>query len=374
MKYFLIAGERSGDLHGSNLIRAIQRHDPQAEFRAWGGDLMQEAGATLTRHYRELAFMGLGEVLKNWRTVLGLMRQCRRDLTEFGPDAVVLIDYGGFNLRVARFAKARGIRTFFYISPKVWAWNQRRAFNIKRYVDRLFVIFPFEVGFFEKYEYKVDYVGNPLFDAIAAFTPNSAFRQQHNLADKPIVALLPGSRKQEVELILPAMLRVIPHFPQYQFVLAGVSNLPADLYERLLGDSQLPIVTNAAYDLLSVAYAALVTSGTATLETALFGVPQVVCYRTGFLTYEIGVRIIQVPFLSLVNLVAERAVVKELIQRELTEDNLVAELHKITDQPDTRQAQLRGYAEIREKLGTVGASERAGGLMVRYLREPREEV
>ncbi|MCY7349744.1 MAG: lipid-A-disaccharide synthase [Cytophagaceae bacterium] len=369
MKYFLLAGERSGDLHGSNLIRAIQRNDPQAEFRAWGGELMQQAGATLTRHYRELAFMGLGEVLKNWRTVLGLMRQCQRDLLQFKPDAVVLIDYGGFNMRVARFAKTQGIRTFFYISPKVWAWNQRRALNIKRYVDRLFVIFPFEVEFFKKYDYQVDYVGNPLFDSIAAFVPDPAFRERYYLDEKPIIALLPGSRKQEVEMILPEMLKVIPHFPQYQFVLAGVSNLPPALYEQLLGTVQLTQVTDAAYDLLSVAHAALVTSGTATLETALLGVPQVVCYRTGFLTYEIGVRIIQVPFLSLVNLVAERAVVKELIQRELTEANLVTELHKITDQPSTRQAQLKGYAEIRQKLGTVGASEKAGALMVKYLRE-----
>lgn len=372
MKYFLLAGERSGDLHGANLIRAIRRHDPEADLRAWGGDDMAAAGATLLRHYRDLAFMGVWEVLKNWRTLRGLMRRCREDILAFGPDAVVLIDYGGFNLRIARFAKTHGIRTFFYISPKVWAWNPRRALRIKRDVDRLFVIFPFEVEFFKKYDYAVDYVGNPLFDAIAAFRPDPDFLEKNNLRGKPLIALLPGSRRQEVEAILPDMLRAVKHFPQYQFVVAAVSNLPRDLYDRLLGDWRLPLVTDAAYDLLAHAGAALVTSGTATLETALLNVPQVVCYRTSFLTYQIGRRVLSVPFISLVNLVAGRAVVTELIQGGLNEERLVSELRAITLDPERRARQLAGYAEIRQLLGEAGASERAGERMVMYLREEKK--
>jgi lipid-A-disaccharide synthase len=372
MKYFLIAGERSGDLHGGNLVRAIRRHDADAECAGWGGEQMEAAGAALRRHYRELAFMGLGEVLRNWRTVLGLMEQCRADILRFRPDAVVLIDYGGFNLRVAKWAKAQGITTFFYISPKVWAWNQRRALRIKRDVDRLFVIFPFEVEFFRRYGYEVEYVGNPLFDAIAAFRPDPTFRQKHGLSDRPIVALLPGSRRQEVAVILPKMLQAVRRFPQLQFVVAGVSNLPRSLYDEILTGQSLPVVLDAAYDLLTQAHAALVTSGTATLETALLNVPQVVCYRTGLLTYEIGRRIIRVKFLSLVNLVAGRAVVKELIQNELNEENLVVELKKITEDGPVRRQQLAGYAEIRQNLGEVGASERAGKLMVHCLNNKRQ--
>ncbi len=368
MNYFLLAGERSGDLHGANLIRAIRRHDPEAVFRAWGGDGMEKAGAVLLRHYRELAFMGFWEVLKNWRTLRGLMAQCQRDILESRPDAVVLIDYGGFNLRVAKWAKARGITTFFYISPKVWAWNQRRALRIKRDVDRLFVIFPFEVDFFKKYDYAVDYVGNPLFDAIADFKPNPDFRAQNKLSGKPIIALLPGSRRQELEGVLPDLLRVVKHFPQYQFVVAGVSNLPRDLYDHLLADQPLPLVFDATYDLLINAEAALVTSGTATLETALLDVPQVVCYRTSWLTYEVGKRVVRVPFFSLVNLVAGREVVTELLQGQLTEERLVSELKRLTGDTEARRRQLAGYAEIRQKMGEAGASERAGKLMVQYLR------
>ncbi len=368
MKYFLLAGERSGDLHGANLLRAIRHHDPKAQCRAWGGDDMAAAGAQLLRHYRDLAFMGIWEVAKNWRTIRGLMAECQQQILDFQPDVVIFIDYGGFNLRVAKWAKSGGIRTFFYISPKVWAWNQGRAWRIKRDVDRLFVIFPFEVGFFKKYDYDVDYVGNPLFDAIAAFRPDPAFRSRYQLGNRPLIALLPGSRRQEVTGILPRMLLAVRHFPQYQFVVAGVSNLPQSLYEELLTDQSLPVVTDAAYDLLSNAEAALITSGTATLETALFGVPQVVCYHTSALTNALGRMFIKVPFLSLVNLVAEREVVRELIQGDLNENNLVTELKKITLEASTRQHQLDAYAEIRVKLGEVGASERAGELMVKYLR------
>ncbi|MES2734469.1 MAG: lipid-A-disaccharide synthase [Bacteroidota bacterium] len=369
MKYYLIAGERSGDLHASNLIRAIYRNDAQADIRAWGGEMTQEAGATLVKHYRDLAFMGFWEVIKNLRTILGFLRFCKQDILFYQPDVVILVDYAGFNMRVAKFAKAHGFQVFYYISPKVWAWNQSRAYKIKALVDRMFVIFPFEKAFFAKYDYPVDYVGNPLFDAIAAYQPEPNFRKIHQLSSKPIIALLPGSRKQEVEHMLQTMTSVIPHFPDYQFVIGGVSNLPHEVYESFQATFPTAIVFDAAYDLLSNAYAALVTSGTATLETALFNVPQVVCYRTGAISYAIGKRVVKVAYISLVNLIAEKEVVRELIQHELTTENLTAELKKITWQVDQRQQQLEEYARIRAILGEPGASEKAGKLMVAYAKK-----
>jgi lipid-A-disaccharide synthase len=367
MKYYLIAGERSGDLHGANLIAAIRRHDPAAEFRAWGGDGMQAAGATLLKHYRELAYMGFWEVFKNLPTVLGFLRECQRDVLAYRPDVIVLIDYAGFNLRMARFGKRHGIRTFFYIAPKVWAWNQRRALKLKAYVDRLFVIFPFEVAFYRRFDYEVDYVGNPLLDAIAAFRPNPEFRQKHGLDARPVLALLPGSRRQEVEKMLPKMLQAAANFPEYQTVVSTVSNLPTDLYENLVGSQPLKLVPDAAYDLLTIAHAAAVTSGTATLETALFRVPQVVCYEGAPLSYEIAKRLIRVPYISLVNLIAERAVVPELIQYNFTVETLTEALKPLLENSPERQLQLDGFTEIRQRLGDPGASDRAGALMVKYL-------
>lgn len=367
MTYYLIAGERSGDLHGGNLIRAIRRHDPDARFRAWGGEQMQEAGATLVRHYREMAFMGFWEVAKNIGAIRRNFRDCERDLLQTRPDVLILIDYAGFNLRMARFAKRHGIRVFYYISPKVWAWNQKRALNIKANVDRMFVIFPFEVDFFQKYDYQVDYVGNPLMDAIAAFQPNPGAIPP---TPKPVIALLPGSRRQEVELVLPTMLSVVPRFPDYQFMVAGVSNLSESLYEDMLKDyPDIPVVTDTAYDLLHVAEAALVTSGTATLETALLNVPQVVCYKTGFISYEIARRLIAVPYISLVNLIAEKETVKELIQNNLTEHKLSKELESILPGGSRRDLILKEYADVQQRVGGPGASDRAGELMVRYLQQ-----
>jgi lipid-A-disaccharide synthase len=368
MKYYVIAGERSGDLHASNLVRAIHRHDPEAEVRAWGGEMTQEAGATLVKHYRDLAFMGFWEVFKNLRTILGFLSFCKKDLLAYQPDVVILVDYAGFNMRVAKFAKANRLKVFYYISPKVWAWNQSRAYKIKALVDRMFVIFPFEKSFFARYDYPVDFVGNPLFDAIAAYQPDPGFLTTHQLSEKPIIALLPGSRKQEVERMLELMTSVIPQFPAYQFVIAGVSNLPASLYQRWQQQYQVPVVFDATYDLLSHAYAALVTSGTATLETALFRVPQVVCYQTGTITYTIARSLIKVDYISLVNLVAEKEVVRELIQHELNTENLVLELKKITSSGTERQHQLDEYERIRLALGEQGASEKAGSLMVEYLK------
>ena len=369
MKYYIIAGERSGDLHGSNLIKGIRKHDPEAQIRAWGGEMMQEAGAEIVKHYRDLAFMGFFEVIKNLPTILGFLSFCKKDLKSFQPDVVILIDYSGFNMRVAKFAKLNGFKNFYYISPKVWAWNQSRALNIKRFVDKMFVIFPFEKDFFKQYDYEVEYVGNPLFDAIADFTPNPNFRKDARLGQKPIIALLPGSRKQEVETMLALMLSQVYEFPDYQFVIGTVSNLPKELYARWQSIFPVKLVVDDAYNLLSVADAALVTSGTATLETALFNVPQVVCYRGGWAAYQVYKRVIQVPFVSLVNLIAGREVVKELLQYDLTKENLTNELTKITINQHTRQSQLNGYAEIRNILGEKGASERAGALMVEEVRK-----
>ncbi len=373
MKYYIIAGERSGDLHGSNLIKGIRKNDHDAQIRAWGGEMMQSAGAEIVKNYRDLAFMGFFEVVKNLPTILGFLAFCKKDIIKFKPDVVILIDYAGFNMRVAKFAKTSGIKTFYYISPKVWAWNQSRALKIKAFVDKMFVIFPFEKAFFKKYDYDVEYVGNPLFDAIADFTPVENFRKEAHLGQKPIIALLPGSRKQEVETMLPLMMSQVYEFPDYQFVIGAVSNLPKELYARWQSIFPVKFVMDDAYNLLSVADAALVTSGTATLETALFNVPQVVCYRGGWAAYQVYKRVIRVPFVSLVNLIAGREVVKELLQYDLNKENLTTELSKITINPETRKAQLEGYAEIKNILGEAGASERAGELMVLAVKTVNEK-
>ncbi|MBD2704918.1 lipid-A-disaccharide synthase [Spirosoma sp. BT702] len=370
MTYYLIAGERSGDLHGANLIRAIQQHDSVATFRAYGGEQMEAAGATLVRHYREMAFMGFLEVVKNLGTIRRILRECQADLLAHRSDVLILIDYAGFNLRMARFAKKHGIRVFYYISPKVWAWNQRRALRIKANVDKLFTILPFETEFFARYDYKVEYVGNPLLDALADFQPDTTFAKKLELDNRPVIALLPGSRKQEITAILPTMLDVTRQFADYQFVLGTVSNLPTTLYDSLLIDyPNVKLAQDAAYDVLTIATAALVTSGTATLETALLNVPQVVCYKTTAISYVIAKRLIAVPFISLVNLIAGREVVKELIQNDLTPDNAARELQAILPDSLGRVNMLAGYAEVQEKMGEPGASERAGKKMVEALRK-----
>ncbi|WP_461041220.1 lipid-A-disaccharide synthase [Spirosoma harenae] len=369
MTYYLIAGERSGDLHGANLIRAIRQYDSEVTFRAYGGEQMEEAGALLVRHYREMAFMGFLEVVKNLGTIRRIMRECQADLLAHRPDVLILIDYAGFNLRMARFAKQHGIRVFYYISPKVWAWNQRRALKIKANVDQLFTILPFETEFFAKYDYKVNYVGNPLLDALADFQPDPDFRKNADLDERPIIALLPGSRRQEITSILPTMLQATRQFPDYQFIVGTVSNLPTSLYDELLADfPTIKRVNDAAYDLLYISTAALVTSGTATLETALLTIPQVVCYKTTGITYAIAKRLVAVPFISLVNLIANREVVKELIQNELTPERLTTELKQILPGSPQREEQLAGYADVQQKMGRPGASERAGRLMVEFLR------
>ncbi len=372
MKYFIIAGERSGDLHGSNLVKAIKKADNQSGgvpsvIKAWGGDYMQEAGAEITKHYRDLAFMGFLEVLKNLPTILGFIGECKKTIEEFQPDAIILIDYAGFNMRIAKWAKKQGYKVFYYISPKVWAWNQNRAWSLKKNLDRLFVIFPFEVEFFKKYNFEVEFVGNPLFDAIATFKPAADFLKKNNLSDKKIIALLPGSRKQEVEKMLHLMVATQSKFADYQFVIAGVGNLPLEFYEQFLNEN-IKLVTDQTYDLLSHSTAALVTSGTATLETALFGVPQVVCYKTSGISYKIAKLVIKVPYISLVNLVAQKEVVKELIQDELTIENLSDELNKILNITDFRNKQMDDYKQVKESLGDVGASEKTGRRIVEILQ------
>jgi lipid-A-disaccharide synthase len=383
MKYYLIAGERSGDLHAANLIKALKTEDPQAEFRAWGGEGVQAAGADLVTHYREMAFMGFLEVIKNLRTINGFLKTCRRDILAWQPDVVILVDYAGFNMRIAKFCKQHGIRTFYYISPKVWAWNQKRAYKIKANVDRMFVIFPFEKDFFKRFDYDVDYVGNPLLDEISAFRPNPNFLADNQLSDKPIIALLPGSRRQEVEKMLTLMVQAAQlletEMPgQYQFAVAGVGNLPTDLYERILSGKIVSfektkpapiinVVCDQSYDLLSHATSALVTSGTATLETALFGVPQVVCYRTSGFSYQIAKALIKVKYLSLVNIIADAPVVPELIQDELTPQNSIFQLSKTLPGAPERETQLAAYRKLKNLLGEPGASKRTARLMVQHL-------
>ncbi|MES2795095.1 MAG: lipid-A-disaccharide synthase [Bacteroidota bacterium] len=363
LKLFLVAGEKSGDLHGGNLIKALKAKRSDIEIAAWGGDRMQAEGALLKNHYEKMAFMGLWEVIKNLRTIFQNLKKCKEDILQFGPDAVILIDYAGFNLKIAKFCKQNNIKVFYYISPKVWAWNTDRAWKIKKLVDHLLVIFPFEVDFFRKYDYKVDYVGNPLMDEIEAFKPNVSFRKENNLGEKPIIAILAGSRLQEVKAMLPIMLSIRNQYTDYQFVIAGVSNLPASIYEPF----GVKTIYNDTYNLLVNSEAALVTSGTATLETALLGIPQVVCYKTSQLTYQVGMLLIKVKFASLVNLTMEKETVKELIQHEFNEKNLKIELDSILVNGSKRATQLTEYKQLKEKVGNAGASERAAKLIFKYL-------
>ena len=375
MKYYIIAGEASGDLHGSNLIKGLREADPQAECRAWGGDLMEAAGAELAKHYRDLAFMGFAEVVMNLRTILGNIKFCKQDILRYQPDALILIDYPGFNLRIAKWAKAQGFRVYYYISPQLWAWHSSRVHGIKASVDRLFVILPFEEDFYRQYDYEVDFVGHPLMDVVDDIPETENFRRDHQLDNRPIVALLPGSRKQEIERMLEVMLAITPAFTGYQFVIAGAPAQPESFYQKILDKArpdaaQVKLVNNRTYALLRHAEAALVTSGTATLETALFGVPQVVCYRGGRLSYLIARRLVQVDFIALANLIAEREVVRELIQDEYNAGNLKAELAKLF-LPEHRRRIQEGYALIRDRLGRPGASRRAADLIVGYVRKGR---
>jgi lipid-A-disaccharide synthase len=369
MKYYLIAGERSGDTHAAHLLRELKSEDPAADFRYWGGDLMEAEGGHLVRHYRELAVMGFWETATSLLKFRRYLKECQADILAYKPEVLILVDYGGFNLRMAAWAKAHGITVFYYISPKIWAWNQGRVEKIKALVDRMFVILPFEPEFYQRFDYKVDYIGNPTADEVAEFRPAPEFMAQHGLdPGRKIIAVLPGSRKQEIEEMLHEMLAVLPAFQDYQFVVAGVTNLDRAYYAHFERNG-IKIVFNQAYDLLSRASAALVTSGTATLETALFGVPQVVCYRTSGLTYMIGKAVIKVPYISLVNLIVGHTVVEEYIQGNFTARNLLDELKRLLTDEAYIAKQKAGYAELREKLGQHNAARQAAALMINYLGE-----
>jgi lipid-A-disaccharide synthase len=369
MKYYLIAGEASGDLHGSNLISALQKEDKQGDFRVWGGDLMQNTGATLVKHYRDLAFMGFLEVVKNLRTILGNIAFCKKDILAFQPDVLILIDYPGFNLRIAKWAKAHNIRVFYYISPQIWAWHSSRVHQIKRNIKRMFVILPFEKDFYKKYHYEVDFVGHPLLDAIKNFKYNPAFFQENDIdSTKKIIALLPGSRKQEISKLLPEMLSVVPYFPDYEFVIAGAPSMNEDFYKSFLQEKNVKIIFNQTYNLLKNTHAALVTSGTATLETALFNVPEVVCYKGSNISYQIAKRLISIKYISLVNLIMDEKIVTELIQNECNTHQLKVELSKIIDGED-RKKMLAHYADLQVSLGNFGASEKTAKLMFEYLKD-----
>ena len=361
MKYYLIAGEASGDLHASNLMKAIKQKDADADFRFWGGDLMQAQGGELLKHYRDLAFMGFVEVLLNLKTILGNVSFCKKDIESWNPDVLVLIDYPGFNLRIAKFAHAKGFKVVYYISPKVWAWKKGRVKTIKAVVDKMLVIFPFEKAFYANYNMKVDFVGNPLLDAMQEeqYESKEVFCRQHNLSDKPLIALLPGSRKQEVSRMLSVMLQVVPLFQDYQFVIAGVPSLGMEFYNKYLTGSSVKVIFQQTHQIVHHAEAALVTSGTATLETALIGTPQVVCYKANAISYQIAKRVIKVKYISLVNLIMDKPVVKELIQDNFNVQMLSSELNLILNNKAHRNQQLTDYDRLRQLLGNSGASAKA---------------
>lgn len=378
MKYYLIVGEASGDLHASHLMAALKVEDPQAEFRFFGGDLMAAVGGTMVKHYKELAYMGFIPVLLHLRTIFANMKRCKEDIVAWQPDVVILVDYPGFNLSIAKFLRAKThIPVYYYISPKIWAWKEYRIKNIKRDVDELFSILPFEVEFFEdKHHYPIHYVGNPTVDEVTLFRAEhpetfDGFVRENNLDSKPIIALLAGSRKQEIKDNLPDMIRAASAFPEYQLVLAGAPGISPDYYHEYVGDAKVKILFGQTYRLLQQAEAALVTSGTATLETALFRVPQAVCYHTpiGKVISFLRRHILTVKYISLVNLIANREVVKELVADTMTVEQARAELERILYDKDYRQRMLDGYEYMAARLGDAGAPKRAAQKMVRLLRK-----
>jgi lipid-A-disaccharide synthase len=373
MKYFIIVGEQSGDLHGSNLIKELIKEDKYAEIQCWGGDLMEAAGANLLVHYRKLAFMGFVAVLKNLGAISENLSLCKRQLTDFKPDVVIFIDYPGFNLRIAEFAKKAGFKTFYYISPKLWAWNEGRVKKVKAFIDRMFIIFPFEIDFYKKHGIDAVYYGNPLIDEtekrISGFPAKARMKNYLEIGDKPVIALLAGSRRHEIEYVLPQMVKVVDQFPGYQFILAGVKNIPDELYQKIIGDLPVRLIKEKTYEILYSADAALVTSGTATLEAALHGAPQVVCYKADFFSMLIGWMVIKVKYISLVNLIMGSEVVKELVQYDLTYKNIKSELSSILPGGMKREKLLADYEKLRLKLGSSGASSRVAKEMVRELGE-----
>lgn len=376
MKYYIIAGEASGDLHGSNLIKALKKNNPDASFRCWGGDLMKSQCNNLVMHYQDFSYMGFLEVILNINKILSYISFCKNDIEKFNPDLIIYIDYPGFNMRIAKWAKSKNYTNHFYISPKVWVWKEKRVEQIKRVIDKMYVILPFEEDFYKKkHNYKVDFVGHPLLDAIESentFNKNN-FLLTNNLSEKPIIALLPGSRNQEINKLLPVMLNAVSNLTNYQLVIAGAPSKNVEYYEKIIQSSDsntniIKVISNQTYNILRVSTAAIVTSGTATLETALFNVPQVVCYKTSWTSYLIGRLLIQnLKYISLVNIIQDKEVVKELIQNNCNKTNLVIELEKILDKKN-RSSMLAEYKMLHNKLGGKGASKKTADLIKMYLK------
>lgn len=372
MRYFIIAGEQSGDLHGANLVRELLVADPEADVHCWGGDLMQSAGARLLMHYSRTAFMGFVEVIRNLRTINKNLSICRDQIMRVRPDVVILIDYPGFNLRIAEFASKSGFLVYYYISPKLWAWNENRIRKIRKFVDRMYIIFPFEVEFYKKHNIEVKYRGNPVIDEIEkrkfSIGEKEAIKRSLGLDERPVIGILAGSRKNEVRHILPVMLSIVDSYPEYQFVIAGVSNLQDGLYYRYIGNKLVKLIKGRTYEILHISEAALVASGTATLETALMNVPQVVCFRGDFFSMLIASFVIKVKYISLVNLIMGYEVVKELVQYSLNRKNLKSELTSLLPDNPEREKMLLSYKDLRAKLGQAGASQRIAIDMAEHLK------
>ena len=372
MRYFIIAGEQSGDLHGSNLVKQLIAFDTKAEIFCWGGELMEAAGATLLMHYSKTAFMGFMVILKNLKTISRNLSLCKQHIADFDPDVVILIDYPGFNLRIAEYARQKGLKVFYYISPKFWAWNEKRVEKIRKYIDRMYIIFPFEVDFYKKHGIEVKYHGNPLVDEVqgrlSSMSSKTVLRKTLELDDRPVIGLLAGSRRHEVESILPQMVKIVAYYPQYQFVLAGVRNLPDEIYLKIIKNRAVKLVKDKTSEVLFISDAALVASGTATLEAALFDVPQVVCYRGDFFSMIIAWMLIKVKHISLVNLIMGSEVIQELLGYSLNKKRLLEAFKEIIPGGKKREKILEGYNQLKEKLGPSGASRRVAEDMVKELR------
>ena len=358
MKYYIISGEQSGDMHAANLVAELKKKDHNTEIRAWGGDKLKEQGVRIVKHIKDLAFMGFWEVIVNLPKILSNLSFCKKDILAFFPDALILVDYPGFNFRIAKFAKQNGIKVFYYISPQIWAWKKSRIKQIKKDVNKMFVILPFEKEYYKQNNFEVDFVGHPLLDEISKDDFSFSIK-----TDKDIIALLPGSRKQEIQQILPQMLQVVSDFPNYQFVLATTNSVEEEFYKNIIGNKKVLLAKNETYGLLKNGTAALVTSGTATLETALFGVPQVVCYKTNALSYQIAKRLVTTKFISLVNITMDKPVVKELIQDKLTQKNLSSSLFEILEKSNRERIQ-EDYNVLKVKLGVEGASKKVAEIIL----------
>jgi lipid-A-disaccharide synthase len=375
LKLYIIAGEASGDLHGSNLIKALREQQADLEIRSWGGDLMQKQGAHLVKHYRDLAFMGFYEVVLNLRTILGNIQFCKEDIAAYQPDALILIDYPGFNLRIAKWAHERGIPVLYYIAPQVWAWKENRIHAMKKHIEHLFVVLPFEKAYFEQRHMPVTFVGHPLLDQVSHSTETKAeFQQRNSLSNKPIIALLPGSRKQEIKTMLPIMLEMTTHFPQYQFLVAGAPSHNESFYRSIARDNAMTVLFGQTSEILRHADAGLITSGTATLEAGIYKVPQVVCYKGSSISYAIAKRLVKIKYISLVNLILDKPAVVELIQNDLNEQRLKSELASLLNAGDRRNEIQRNYEQLHSLLGGPGASKRTAIAMLKILESHKTSL